>query len=393
MSYLAEIKGPRPSPQVSGLVDFKGSVFPFPKFAQAVTDYSGLVFIQNNRASIRSLQAKLGGGDVFGTGEIRFGNRGLEFIDVRADGKDMVLAFLERTRALADGSLRLLKDETQFALSGDVQVKNLSWRRELSEKFFFSSPPYLEQKRERGFFDDLALDVRLRAVDNAVLENSLGQVQGRFDLTIGGNVLSPVILGEIEGLRGDVYFQDRKFKVLRARLSFFNPSSVEPYLDFQGETFLRDYRVTFALSGLVNRLRPEFASSPPLPSEDVLALLALGESFKRTYSYDTSSQLSTGSLLSFQLAEEAQKRAERLFSLDRFRVDPFVLGASTEMTARLTVGKKISRDLILLYSTNLTAQREEIVRLEWEFSDSFSLVGMRDERGRFSFDAKVRKRF
>jgi translocation and assembly module TamB len=140
-------------------------------------------------------------------------------------------------------------------------------------------------------------------------------------------------------------------------------------------------------------LKPEFASSPPLPPEDVLALLALGESFKRTYSYDTSSRLGTGSMLSFQLGEEAQKRAERLFSLDRFRIDPFVLGASSEMTARLTVGKKISRNIILLYSTNLTSQREEIVRLEWEFSESFSLVGMRDERGRISFDAKVRKRF
>lgn len=63
------------------------------------------------------------------------------------------------------------------------------------------------------------------------------------------------------------------------------------------------------------------------------------------------------------------------------------------MTARLTVGKKISRNIILLYSTNLTTQREEIVRMEWEFRDNFSLVGMRDERGRLSFDAKIRKRF
>jgi translocation and assembly module TamB len=63
------------------------------------------------------------------------------------------------------------------------------------------------------------------------------------------------------------------------------------------------------------------------------------------------------------------------------------------MTARLTVGKKISRNIMLLYSTNLTTQREEIVRLEWEFSEIFSLVGMRNERGRISFDAKVRMRF
>ncbi|MDP2915850.1 MAG: translocation/assembly module TamB domain-containing protein [Candidatus Aminicenantes bacterium] len=393
VSYLAEIKNAATGLQVSGVIDFKGSLFPFPGIAQALTDYSGLVFIQNNRASLRSLQGRLGGGSVSGGGEIRFGNRGIELLDIQVEGKEMVLALLERTRALAEGSLRLFKDETRFSLTGDFLIKNLLWKRELSEKFIFSSNSSLAPKKEKGWFDDLALNIRLHADDNAVLENSLGRVQGRFDLTITGKAGAPVLLGDIEGLRGEVNFQDRSFRVLKARLSFFNPTSIEPYIDFQGETFLKDYRVTFSLSGLVNRLKPEFVSSPPLPPEDVLALLALGESFKRTYSYDTSSRLGTGSMLSFQLGEEAQKRAERLFSLDRFRIDPFVLGASSEMTARLTVGKKISRNIILLYSTNLTSQREEIIRLEWEFSESFSLVGMRDERGRISFDAKVRKRF
>ena len=391
VSYLAEVKGP--GPQVSGVLDFKGPVLPLPKFPQAVTDYSGLVLIQNNRASIRSLQAKLGGGDVFGSGEIRFGRAGPETIDVRIDGKNMVLALVERARGLADGSLRLVKDDTRFLLSGDFQFKSLLWKRELSERLVFSETPYLRQTKGTGFFDSLALDIRLRASDNAFLDNRIGRVDCRFDLKVSGFVNSPIILGEIDALRGEVYFQDRTFRVLKARLNFFNPSSFEPYLNFQGETFLRDYRVTFSLTGLVDQLRPEFSSSPPLPPEDVLALLALGESFKRTYSYDVSSQLGTGSLLSFQFAEVAARQAERLFSLDRFRIDPFVLGATTEMTARLTVGKKISRNVILLYSTNLSGQREEIARFEWEFSGSFSLVGMRDEDGRFSLDAKVRKRF
>jgi translocation and assembly module TamB len=206
-------------------------------------------------------------------------------------------------------------------------------------------------------------------------------------------VKAPLVLGEIEALGGDVYFQDRKFKVLNGRLSFFNPQTIEPYLEFKGESFVKDYRVTFSLTGLIDRLKPEFNSSPPLPPEDVLALLALGEAFKRTYSYDTSTQLSTASLLSFQIAEEAKKRAEDLFSIDRFRIDPFIMGSSAEMTARLTVGKKISRNFFILYSTNLTTQREEIVRVEWEISDDLSIVGIRDDIGRISFDVKIRKRF
>jgi translocation and assembly module TamB len=349
--------------------------------------------IENNRVIFRSIQAKLGGGDVQGTGEVYFANRKIDSLNLKFEGKNLLLSPLERTKALADGTLNFIKDPNRFILEGDFYAQKLSWRREVDEKFVFYSSPYYESRKEPGFFDNLTLNVRLRADDNAWMENSLGRIRGRFDLSLTGSVASPVVMGDIEALDGNVYFQDRKFKVLRGRLSFFNPSTVEPYLSFRGETYVKDYRVTFSLEGLLSHLNPEFSSSPSLPSEDVLALLALGESFQRTYSSDTSTQSSTASLVSFQLSEEAKKRAEGLFVLDRFRIDPFVMGSSAEMSARLTVGKKLSRNFFILYSTNLSGQREEMARLEWELAEDLSVVGVRDEKGRFSLDIKIHKRF
>jgi autotransporter translocation and assembly factor TamB len=289
--------------------------------------------------------------------------------------------------------LSLVKNSQRFILEGDFDVHRLSWRRELDEKFVFSSSPYYQSQTEPGIFDDLTLNIRLQAKNNSLMENSLGKIEGKFDLTVTGNVKAPILTGDIEAVGGNVYFQDRKFRILRARVSFINPLVIEPYLEFEGETFVKDYRVTFSLHGLLESLKPEFRSSPPLPPEDVLALLAMGEAFKRTYSYEKSTQLSTASLLSFQLAEEAKKRAEKLFRIDRFRIDPFIMESSAETTARLTVGKMISRNFTLLYATNLSTQREELVRLEWELTDDLSVVGIRDEKGRLSLDVKIHKRF
>jgi translocation and assembly module TamB len=321
------------------------------------------------------------------------GKEGVEEIDVKAEGKNLLLSPLERTKALADGTITLVKDADQFVLNGEFFVHRLTWRREITEKFAFSSAPYYEPREQPGFFDDLTLNLRLRADDNAWMENALGRVRGRFDLNIMGNINSPIVLGDIEALDGDLHFQDRKFRILNGRVSFINPQTIEPYLNFKGETYVKDYRVTFSLDGLVDRLNPEFSSSPPLPPEDVLALLAMGEAFKRTYSYDMRTQLGTASLLSFQLSEEAQKQAEGLFLVDRFRIDPFVIGSSAEVTARLTVGKNISRNFFILYSTNLTTQREEIIRMEWQLSRDLSIVGTRDEEGQIGFDFKIHKRF
>lgn len=393
INYITEIRGTIASPQVKGAIDFQGQVFPFPQFAHALRDYSGYVFFENGEFSLRSVRGKLGGGDIQGSGRLKIGKEGVEEIDFKAEGTNLLLSPLERTRALADGTFTLIKDPERLVFGGELLFHRLSWRREITERFAFSTAPSDKSRSEPGFFDDLTLDLRLKADDNAWMENSLGRVRGRFDLKVLGSVNSPIVLGEIEALDGELNFQDRQFRILQGRVSFINPQTIEPYLNFKGETYVKDYRVTFSLDGLLDRLNPQLSSSPPLPPEDVLALLAMGEAFKRTYSYDMSTQLSTASLLSFQLSEEAQKQAEGLFFIDRFRIDPFVIGSSAEVTARLTLGENISRNISFLYSTNLTTQREEIVRIEWEITRDLSIVGTRDEEGRVSLDVKIHKRF
>jgi len=393
INYIAEIRGTRAEPNVKGVIDFQGKVFPFPNFAHALRNYSGLVFFENGEFSVRSIQGKFGGGDILGSGRLKLGKGGVEVIDVKAEGKNLLLSPLERTKALTDGSISLVKDAKKFVLNGEFLVHRLTWRREITENFAFSTSPYYEPREEPGFFDGITLNLKIKADDDAWMENSLGRIRGRFDLNIMGNINSPIVLGDIEALDGELNFQDRKFRILNGRVSFINPQTIEPYLSFKGETYVKDYRVTFSLDGLLDHLNPEFSSSPPLPPEDVLALLAMGEAFKRTYSYDMSTRLSTASLLSFQLSEEAKKKAEALFLVDRFRIDPFVIGSSAEVTARLTVGKNISRNFFILYSTNLTTQREEIIRMEWQLTRDLSIVGTRDEQGRIGFDFKIHKRF
>jgi len=393
INYLGELKNYAHSLEVKGAIDFQGSVFPIPKFAHALRDYSGLIFVENKTLTLRSLQGKMGGGDVQGEGILQLGKNGVEMIDLRMEGKNLLLSPLERTQAVVEGSLNLIKDSDRFVLNGDFDIQRLSWQREFDERFVFYSTPYFQFDRAESFFDDLNLNIRLHADDNAWMENTLGRIRGRFDLTVSGNVRLPIVLGDIDALEGHVFFQDRKFDIVRGRVSFSNPVTIEPYLSFTGETYVKDFRVTFSLDGLLDKLNPEFSSSPPLPPEDVLALLALGESFRRTYRYDRSTQQSTASLVSFQLSEQAKKSADKLFRLDRFRIDPFVLGSSSEIAARLTLGKRISRNFFILYSTNLTTQREEIVRIEWELTNDLSIVGTRDEKGRISIDIKIHKRF
>lgn len=392
LNYLAQVRAATSGPRIKGAIDAQGQILPIPGFPQALNDFSALAFIDGQNVTLHSFQATLGGGRVQGSGEIRLSSPG-PGVSLDLEGKDMVLVPWERTRALADASLRFMDDSGRLTLEGDVILKRLSWRREINEPFSISTKAFYQPHRGPSPFENLGLNVRLKADDDAWVENSLGRIRTRFGLTLSGTVDAPVVLGDIETLSGTVNFQDRSFSILSGKLSFFNPLTMEPYLDLRAEAYVKDYRVTLSLNGLINHIRPEFTSSPPLPPEDVLALLTVGESFKRTYISDISSQLSSATLLANELSEQAQKRVSKIFSLDRVSINPFIMGSTTELVPRLTLGKKISPNVFIYYSTNLTTQREEIVRMEWELSRSFSLVGNRDELGIISIDVKARKRF
>ncbi|MGQ9800657.1 MAG: translocation/assembly module TamB domain-containing protein [Candidatus Saccharicenans sp.] len=387
VDYLLSFQGPIAGLDLTGAVELRGNLIPIPGFAHALNDFSGLAFVKNGRVSIRSFQGLLGGGPVQGSGELALRATGLDQAEIRLSGQNMELSVFERTRLVADGQMRFAKNGSRAVLEGDFLLKEALWKKELYEKLSFSSQTYAAEEKS-SWIDDLNLNFRLRASDNVWMENSLGRIRARLDLTITGTVAAPVITGEIEALSGTVYFQDRDFRVLRGRLSFFNPLVIDPYIDFQGEAYVKDYHVIFSLNGLASSLKPEFSSSPPLPQEEILSLLALGESYQRRYSLDPT-QMSTASMISYQLA----RKSESLFSLDRFRLDPFLMGSTSEITARLTVGKRISKNFFIVYSTNLATQREEIVRLEWDLSGGLSLIAIRNELGRVSLDLKLRKRF
>ena len=95
-----------------------------------------------------------------------------------------------------------------------------------------------------------------------------------------------------------------------------------------------------------------------------------------------------------------EREAERLFGLNRFSIDPSLLrGAGTTPTARVTVGKRLTPDLNVLYSQDLRGTDERILAIEYALTDRFSLLltwsdpgtaktGV--ERG-WAFDVRIRQ--
>ncbi len=222
LNYTADIRGGEPAVQFSLAFDAAGPLLPLPGFAYAVTGFSLAGKYADGVLTVTSLGGKLGGGALTGSGDVGLSGGRIDRMDLRLQGKDMILSPMERMRAQVDASVRLLKDQRHFVTEGDVLFKRLTWRREIYEGFGLSS------RGETGptgpsFFDGMGLNIRLRTDENAVVDNALGRFDVRFNLGVTGSLAAPVLLGDIDLVSGDFFFQDRGFRVIFGRLSFTDP--------------------------------------------------------------------------------------------------------------------------------------------------------------------------
>jgi translocation and assembly module TamB len=103
--------------------------------------------------------------------------------------------------------------------------------------------------------------------------------------------------------------------------------------------------------------------------------------------------VSAASVLSENLTGVNGKRVQRIFGLESFRVDPFLAGAENDPTARITISERISKDLVVTFSRNLTTNQDQIVVIEYDVTKNLSLVATRDEDGNYGLDFRFRKRF
>lgn len=376
--------------QNSGIADFSGKTIVIPDFSHAIENYSGFITFNNNSFTLESLTGTIGGGNVGLNGWIRLKDDGIENAQLNLTGNNMLIHPMNRTEfnLNADISLKYLKDK--LSLNGNINALSGIWERGITEGISFYTSSKLSSKRS-NIFKNLNFNLRISGKKNIKMNNDLGSITGSFDLNIQGTPDSPIILGIIEGKGGEINFSNSKFKLIKAKLLFNNRLEINPEILMESEAFVKNYRIKFNAKGTAEKIIPELKSSPPLPQPEILSLISLGELFEKQKSIEFSSQIGSTSLLSNALTEKIQKRAKK-FGIDLLRIDTRLPEFTTDTSPRLTVGTALFKDILIVYSTNISGLRREVVYFQYQLSPSISLIGKRNEAGRFSVDIRFRKK-
>jgi translocation and assembly module TamB len=394
----AALTGTRAEPRVEGSLRLLGAGLRLRGFPHGLEELTGTLRFTESGAALEEVRGRLAGGRLELEGTLAFEGGRLSSFDLRPRGEGLALRWPEGLRSRVNADLRLFGDEKRRFATGEIEVRQAVYTRRYdvaSEILAIREP---EEAAAEG--EGMNLDIQLRAPGTLRIDNNLASLHARADLQLRGTLDAPVLLGHAEVDRGRIYFQGRTYVIRHGSLDFANPSRLDPLFDIEAETRVQSYRVTLRVNGTLERVTPTLTSDPPLTALQILNLLAGADEAtvaSMTTTRSNEAQLAaTGAatLAAGRISEEVglERGAGRLLGLDRFSIDPSLLrGSGQAPTARVTLGKRITPELNVIYAQDLSGTGERLIAVEYTLSDRFSVLLSRSDPEGFGFDVRLRR--
>ncbi len=394
------VTGARAHPAVEGRLKVAAEAIRYPDLPFPINDLEASGSFAEDRLRIESLTLQAGGGPVEGRGEVVLGAPGgsgapfaVRRADVRLAGKGVKAEFPEGFRSVSDLDLTFHLDPEGAVLKGSIDlVKGIyshdfrigsSIARGRGEGPLALPPP-------QGPIASLGLDLRIRSAGDVWLRNDFGSVEGAGELEVKGAAARPRVAGRITATEGGtIRFRNVRYRVQRGTLDFADPERINPFVDLEAETTVSEYQVTLRIEGTADNFKYELTSTPPLPQQDIVALLLTGRTLgglgadHRAFGEETVS-----AYLSGRFTEELSGRLSGRAGLDVIAVDPLQVNGQGDPTARVTIGKQITPDLFITYSNDLGSTQGSIYQVDYSLDRNLKLTSLRDRDGSIGGDLR-----
>jgi translocation and assembly module TamB len=385
------VKGTLAKPVMNGRVVIAHAGFSVIDLPAALGEVNGTMVFNQDKLEVEHLAGRVGGGQITFSGFITYGSS-IGF-DLKSSGTDIRFRYAGMS-VTANQDLRLFGTLKSSALTGDVTITRFAQipSTEITGGFASQAP---EIPNPASPLNNLRLDVRIVSTPDLTVQTALAKLSGDVDLRLRGTGTRPALLGRINVAEGDINLNGTKYHLDRGDITFANPIRIDPILDVEATTRVRDYDITIGLHGTIEKLTTTYRSDPPLSSDDIIALLAFGRTQEPSVANSGGASLGEGAgglVLGSLINQTVSNRASKLFGVSAIRINPSIGGADNNPSARLTIEQQVSNNVTLTYITNLTQSAQQVVQFEYNINSEYTVQGIRDENGVVSFDLLIRKR-
>jgi hypothetical protein len=274
-----------------------------------VDGVTGFIRFADNRVNLEGFNGQIGGGSVQAKGNIDlYLNRAPKF-DLEINLANNRLKFYPVNFAeISDAKIGFTGDKPPYLLSGTARVKRVMMR----NNFDLSgggggakNARYLPEKigGAKSFYE-----IRIKAIaENGVfVQNNLLDAEFKGEVTLLNTFEFPQIVARAELVRGKLLFRNTAFTLDHAYIRAPNPEVFNPQFSIGGVANVDSYRISIFASGTIEKPKISLSSSPSIPQEDIVSLLAFGyrgEDARKVNPSDTSAitYSEVGSILLEQL--------------------------------------------------------------------------------------------
>lgn len=385
------VKGTAAKPIMNGRVVIAHAGFSLIDLPASLGEVNGALVFNQDRLEVENLAGRVGGGQVSFTGFITYGSN-IGF-DLSSHGTDVRFRYAG-VSVTADQDLRLAGTLKSSSLSGEITVTRFA---QIPSVELGSAP--LPQPtavpNPASPLNNLRLDVRIVSAPELTVQTALAKLSGDVDVRLRGTGTRPSLLGRINIAEGDINLNGTKYHLDRGDVTFANPLRIDPILDMEATTRVRDFDITIGLHGTLEKMTTTYRSDPPLSSDDIISLLAFGRTQEESYASSRGTSLGEGAggaVLGQLINQTVTNRASKLFGVSAIRINPALGGADNNPSARLTIEQQVSNNVTLTYITNLTQSAQQVIQFEYNINTEYTVQAIRDENGVVSFDVLIRKR-
>ena len=396
MEINVAVTGTASKPEPRGQVRITNGAISYIDLPNGLSNINGTLVFNENRLRVQSLTAQTGGGTLTLGGFINY-SKGLSF-DLTGTSKDIRLRYPPGVSSYADADLRFSGTPDNSLLSGTVTINKFGVSPQFDLAYYlqrFSQAPNVASPQSP--LNNLHFDLHIVTAQELQVEMSMAKLSGIADLRLRGTANHPVLLGRVDIGQGNIDIAGTKYHLQRGDILFNNPTTIAPIIDVEAAARVRDYDISLGLHGPVAHPSINYRSDPPLPTSDIIALLALGRTHEESVYYQTGPSQSLNELTSNAVLEQAiasaySSRALRLFGASRIKIDPQAGGAENNPNARVTIEQQVSDKVTLTFISNVSQSAQQIVQVEYNINRRLSVVAVRDQNGVLSFDVRYRQR-
>jgi translocation and assembly module TamB len=399
----ATFAGSLARPRINGRIHIEKANARVADFPTGLSNVKGDFVFDDTRLSFEDMTAEAGGGTLHVSGSVTYTERPLRY-DITARSDSTRIRYPEGMSWLTGGSLRLTGTTDGGLLSGRVTIHRVTLTQglEVAGVLVSAKEGITGPSTSSPFLRNLQFDVEAVSAPDARMEWPGAELDAEADIRVRGTWEHPILLGHIHVLSGELLFHGNRYKVARGDINFTNPFRLDPVVNVEASTRIQQYEITLNFNGPASKLTLAYRSDPPLPANDIVTLLALGQTSQEgTLRSATGTQSGTtgaSALLSEAVSSQVGGRLEKLFGITNFRVDPGLAavgptGLSQNAAARVTVQQQVTRTLTVTYVSNVGSTQQQVIQVEYAVSPTVSIVALRDYNGIFGIDLVIKKRF